>query len=108
MPIYRPLITDIISGLDQSLVKESSASLDIAFNIESYPQIIYVKSKFKFAFESKFMQSPSRFFNAIKNRINSNYLERHIPILFAFISPERALVGRFSAHVIQCHPTLMN
>ena len=55
MPIYRPLIADIISSLDQSLVKESSASLDIAFNIESYPQIIYIKSKFKFAFESKFI-----------------------------------------------------
>ena len=68
MPIYRPLITDIISGLDQSLVKESSAllSLDIAFNIESYPRIIYIKSKFKFAFESKFIQSPSRFSMLLK------------------------------------------
>ena len=66
MPIYRPLIADIISSLDQSLVKESSASLDIAFNIESYPQIIYVKSKFKFAFESKFIQSPSRFSMLLK------------------------------------------
>ena len=64
MPIYRPLITDIISGLDQSLVKGSSALLSL--DIESYPQIIYIKSKFKFAFEIKFIQSPSRFSMLLK------------------------------------------